>query len=454
MERDLSLLLPDIAFLLTAVAALIGEMFHRPKIVFLTSIIGLVVSFFLTVPLLNADTTVFSGTFRIDSLSVFAKIILLPSTLLILFLTRHELGNTIRAGSVYTLLLFTTLGAIILSGAGDLMFLILGMLIASLSSYALVLYPGTKKSTEAGMKYFIFGSISTALMLFGLTYWYGLSGSTLLTDLPKATGMPLLGLVGTIGILAGLGYKASLVPFQFWTPDAYEGAPVSIAAYLSVIPKIGAIFALMQIAKNVPAGVDWMLIISLIAIATMIFGTVTALLQNNVMRLFAYSSITQSGYLLFAVAMFGKSMLALPSLLVFAGAYAAMNTGAFAVISQVGPKLSSYEGLSKKHAWLATAMTIFLLSLVGIPPLFGFIGKTMLFGAAIEGGALALAVIGIINTVISLGVYLRIIAPMYWGERKTGLQLSLPLTFVWSICLAVTLILGVISAVFLAQYFR
>lgn len=453
MERDLSLLLPDIALLLTAVAALIAEMFHREKVVFRISISGLILAFFLTLPQLSADTTVFSGTFRVDSLSGFAKVILVPATLLILLLTQYELGKTKRAGSVYTLLLFTTLGSLVLAGAGDMMFLILGMLIASLASYALVLYPQTEKSTEAGMKYFIFGSISTALMLFGLTYWYGLSGSTLLSDLPTIENMQILGLVGTIGVLAGLGYKASLVPFHFWTPDAYEGGPVSIAAYLSVIPKIGSIFALMQIAKNIPAGVDWTLIISLIAIATMTFGNVAALLQKNVVRLFAYSSITQSGYLLFAVAMYGKSMLSLSSLLVFASAYAVMNIGAFAVISQFGPKLSSYDGLSKNHPWLAAAMTVFLFSLVGIPPLFGFVGKIMLFGAAIEGGALPLAVFGIINTVVSLGVYARIISPMYWGEKKIGKQLSPQLTFVWSVCFGITLIFGVISTAFLAQFY-
>jgi len=451
MERDLQLLLPDIVFLLTAVFALFGEMFHRKNLVFFLSIVGMSVSFFLTLPLLNIQTTVFFQTFRIDELSVWAKLILLPSTALTLFLVRYELGKTIRVGTVYTLLLFTTFGAVVLSGAGDLMFLILGMLLTSLGSYALVTYQASGKATEAGMKYFIFGSISTAVMLLGLTYFYGAAGSTLLSDLPKAAGMPLVLLVGTVGLIAGLGYKASLVPFHFWTPDAYEGAPTSVAAYLSVIPKIGGLFALAQFAKNLPLGIDWPLLVTLIAVVTMTYGNVAALLQNNVKRLLAYSSIAQSGYFLLAIAFIGKSAVSLPALLTFAAAYAAMNIGAFAVTVQAGPRLSDFSGLAKSSAWLAFAMVVFLLSLVGIPPLFGFIGKILLFGAAIQNRAVFLAVVGILNSVISLGVYIRIIQPMYWGEKKGKLALFAPVTTVWVVCLAITLVLGFAGTVFLMR---
>jgi len=452
MERDLQLLLPDIAFLLTAVFALIGEMFHRKHITFLVSLTGLSVSFILTLPILNVDTTVFSQTFRVDALSVWANLILFPATVLILILARFELGKSVRVGSIYTLLLFTTLGAIVLAGSGDMMFLILGMLLTSLGSYALVTYPGSISATEAGMKYFIFGSISTALMLFGLTYWYGLAGSTLLLDLPKADGLPLAATIGIIGVIAGLGYKASLVPFHFWTPDAYEGAPVSIAAYLSVIPKIGGLFALAQVAKNLPGGFDWALLITLVSIATMTYGNVAALFQNNIKRLLAYSSIAQSGYFLFAVAFIGKSSLAIPSLIVFAAAYAAMNIGAFAVTLQTGEKLADFSGLIRKKPWLAIAMTVFLLSLIGIPPLFGFIGKILLFGAAIETKAIFLAVVGILNSVISLGVYIRIIAPMYWGKKEGRLTLSRHITSVWASCLAITLALGLVAAIFFWRF--
>jgi NADH-quinone oxidoreductase subunit N len=454
MERDLQLLLPDIVLLLTAVFALVGEMLHRKQLVFITSLVGLILSFLLTIPVLNANTTVFSQTFRVDTLSIWAKLIVLPATALILLLTRFELGRTVRVGSIYTLLLFTALGAIVLAGSGDMMFLILGMLLTSLGSYALVTYPGSISATEAGMKYFIFGSISTALMLFGLTYWYGATGSTLLLDLPKASGMPLAALIGTIGVIAGLGYKASLVPFHFWTPDAYEGAPVSIAAYLSIIPKIGGLFALAQIAKNLPGGVDWTLLIILLAIATMTYGTVAALFQNNVKRLLAYSSIAQSGYFLFAVAFLGKSDLAVPGLIIFAAAYAAMNIGAFAVAAQVGTRLSDFGGLAKRKPWVAFAMVIFLLSLVGIPPLFGFIGKILLFGVAIENQAVLLATAGILNSVISLAVYLRIVAPMYWGRETQTPKLSLSVTFVWMTCLLITLIVGLSAAIWIFRFYQ
>lgn len=453
MERDLQLLLPDIALLLTAVFALVGEMFHRKNVAFLVSIAGLFISFSLTLPLLNINTSVFSQTYRIDALSLWGRVILLSATALILPLAYIELGKTVRAGSVYTLLLFTTLGAIVLSASGDMMFLILGMLLTSLGSYALVAYPGSINATEAGMKYFIFGSISTALMLFGLTYWYGAAGSTLLLDLSKAEIMPLAAMVGVIGVIAGLGYKASLVPFHFWTPDAYEGAPVSIAAYLSIIPKIGGLLALVQIAKNLPGGVNWPLLISLLAIVTMTYGNVAALFQTNIKRLLAYSSIAQSGYFLFAVAFADKSGLVIPALIVFAAAYAAMNIGAFAAVLQAGDTLSDFSGLIRKHPWLTIAMTIFLLSLIGIPPLFGFIGKILLFGIAIESKAILLAIIGILNSVISLGVYMRIITPMYWGKRGKAITLSSPITSVWTICLAITLVAGLVSVIFFTRIF-
>lgn len=453
MQRDLQLLLPDIAFLLTAVIALVAEMIKRKQLVIIISIAGLVISFFLTLPLLNITTTVFSQTFRIDAFSIWAKLILFPATALILLLVRYELGKRIRAGSVYIILLFTTLGAIALSGAGDMMFLILGMLLTSLGSYALVTYHGNTNATEAGMKYFIFGSISTALMLFGLSYWYGATGSTLLLDLPKSSAMPLAAMIGTIGVIAGLGYKASLVPFHFWTPDAYEGAPASIAAYLSIVPKIGGLFALGQIAKNLPGGVDWLLLITLISITTMTYGNVAALFQTDIKRLLAYSSIAQSGYFLFAIAYIGKSSLALAAIIIFAAAYTAMNIGAFAIVLQTGAKLINFSGLIRKNQWIAIAMTIFLLSLVGIPPLFGFIGKILLFGVIIENKTIPLALFGIINAVISLVVYLRIIVPMYWKDKKGSLAFSSSIAFVWIVCLAITLVLGFVSAIFLSRFF-
>ena len=252
MARDLALLIPEIAVLLTAVGALIAEMLRRPRIALVVSVIGLIVATGLTLRLIGEDTTVFGGSFRVDELSVWAKLILLPATVLSIFLARVDVRGTAREGTVYSLLCFATLGALVLAGAGDTMFLVLGTLLTGLATFALVAYPDTDPATEAAMKFFVFASVTGAIMIFGLSYWFGAAGSTLLADLPGMDTMPMAVIIGFVAVVIGLGYKASLVPFHFWAPDAYEGGPLSIAAYLSVVPKIGALFALAQVVRDLP----------------------------------------------------------------------------------------------------------------------------------------------------------------------------------------------------------
>ncbi|WVM91333.1 proton-conducting transporter membrane subunit [Halopseudomonas pachastrellae] len=252
MARDLALLIPEIAVLLTAVGALIAEMLRRPHIALLVAVSGLIVATALTVGLIGEDTTVFGGSFRVDELSVWAKLILLPATILAIFLARVDVRGTVREVTVYNLLCFATIGALVLAGAGDTMFLILGTLLTGLATFALVAYPDTDPATEAAMKFFVFASVTGAIMIFGLSYWFGAAGSTLLADLPGMDTMPMAVLLGFVAVVVGLGYKASLVPFHFWAPDAYEGGPLSIAAYLSVVPKIGALFALAQVVRDLP----------------------------------------------------------------------------------------------------------------------------------------------------------------------------------------------------------
>ena len=196
-----------------------------------------------------------------------------------------------REGTVYSLLCFATIGALVLAGAGDTMFLVLGTLLTGLATFALVAYPDTDPATEAAMKFFVFASVTGAIMIFGLSYWFGAAGSTLLADLPGMDTMPMAVLLGFVAVVVGLGYKASLVPFHFWAPDAYEGGPLSIAAYLSVVPKIGALFALAQVVRDLPPESGWTAIIAGLAVLTMTYGYLAALAQTNVIRLLAYSSI-------------------------------------------------------------------------------------------------------------------------------------------------------------------
>lgn len=418
MTRDLVLLIPEIAVLLTAVGALIAEMLRRPRIALTVAILGLLVATGLTLRLIGTDTTVFGGSFRIDTLSVWAKLILLPATVLSMLLARVDVRGTAREGTVYTLLCLATLGALVLAGAGDTMFLVLGTLLTGLATFALVAYPDTDPATEAAMKFFVFASVTTAVMIFGLSYWFGATGSTLLSELSSADAMPVALILGLVTVLVGLGYKASLVPFHFWAPDAYEGGPLSIAAYLSVVPKVGALFALAQVARDLPAESGWPTAIAVLAILTMTYGYLAALAQDNVVRLLAYSSIAQSGYFLLGIVAVGSSTLALPSIIVFAGAYAAMNLGAFAVVAATGRTLDQFRGLGRVQPLMGIAMVVFLLSLVGIPPLAGFVGKFLLFAASIEAQFAWLAVVAIANSVLSLAVYLRIVVPMYQAAEK------------------------------------
>lgn len=418
MGRDLGLLLPEIVVLLAAVAALVAEMLRRPRWALASLLAGLLLATGLAARLVGQETTVFMGTFRVDGLSTWAKLILLPGTALAALLAVPEVRGTDREGTFYSLLGFTTLGPLALAGAGDAMFLVLGTLLSSLGSFALVAYPRDDRATEAAMKYFVFGSVTGAAMIFGLTYWFAGAGSTLLADLSGLAGAPLAA-AGLIAILIGLGYKAALAPFHFWAPDAYDGGPVAVAAYLSVVPKVGAIFALAQAVRDLPTGpVDWRLAVAALAAVSMTWGNLAALPQTNVVRLLAYSSVAQAGYFLLGVAAAGRSDLATRGLVVFAAAYAAMNLGAFAVVAGAGRDLAALRGLGRADPWAGGALVVFLLSLVGVPPLAGFAGKALLFGAALDGGLAWLAVVAILNSVLSLAVYLRIIVALYQEPRE------------------------------------
>ncbi len=355
MGHDLGLVLPEIVVVLTGVVALITGMLNQHRLAMPVTVVGNLLATALTIPLVGDDTLVFLGTYQVNDLSVWAKLVLLPTVALIAVLAVPEIRGTDREATVFALLSFTTVGALALAGAGDVIFLVLGVLISSLGSFALVAYPRDDRSTEAAMKYFVFGSVTSAAMIFGLTFWLGGMGSTLLADLPGLDGKPLAAAVGLVAVTVGLGYKAALAPFHFWAPDAYDGAPVVVAAYLSIVPKIGAVFALAAVARALPAEIiDWRLLFAVLATVSMTYGNLVALVQTNVVRLLAYSSIAQTGYFLLGVVALGRDELAVESLVTFAAAYAAMNLGAFAVVRQAGRDLDAFAGLGRSNLWAGT----------------------------------------------------------------------------------------------------
>jgi NADH-quinone oxidoreductase subunit N len=327
---------------------------------------------------------------------------------------------------------------------------VLGVVLTGLGSFAMVAWPRDDAATEAAMKYLVFGAVTGSVMIYGLTFWFGGAGSTLFSELGALDGKPLIALAGLVAVLIGLGYKAALVPFQFWAPDAYDGAPVSVAAFLSVITKVAAIIAFAQVLRDLPVATGWPVVVALIAAVTMTFGYLAALVQSNVVRLLAYSSVAQAGYFLLGIVALGTSPLALPSVIVFGAAYVAMNLGAFAVIMIAGRDLDDFRGFGRARPVIGVAMVVFLLSLTGIPPLFGFVGKVLLFGAATEAGYLWLAVIGILNSVLALAVYLRIVVPMYQaGDGDAGrTEVAPPLLVVLGATALVTVLMGLFAGVF------
>jgi len=291
-------------------------------------------------------------------------------------------------------------------------------------------------------------------MVYGFSWWFGLTGATDLAGIgERLPDAPTAAVVASTAlVIVGLGYKAALVPFHFWTPDAYVGAPLPIAAYLSVLPKIAGLVALARVLPLALPGdaIGWSTAIAVIAAATMTLGNLAALPQRNVVRLLAYSSIAQSGYLLMGVAALPGSNEGLPALVYYAIAYAATNLAAFAVVlavqrEQGSVDLDAFAGLGRRHPWWTAALVLSLLSLLGLPPLAGFVGKLEVFKAAIDADQAWLAIVAIVNTVISLYYYLRVIAPAVLadGQPRRATAAALPLTAVLAVTGVATVAIGV-----------
>jgi proton-translocating NADH-quinone oxidoreductase chain N len=357
----------------------------------------------------------------VDGLSLTLATLIGVTGALCVALARPVLAGSDREGEFYAVLAFASLSATLLGMVADAA--LLGLAIGALGLATFVMTGYLRRSArgnEASIKYYIFGTVTGATMLYGLSWWFGLAGTTNLELIGEklADGPAGIVIASTVLVLFGLGYKAAVVPFHFWTPDAYDGAPLPVAAYLSVLPKLAALVALARVLPlalpDDTAG--WTTAIAVLAAATMTLGNVAALPQRNVVRLLAYSSIAQSGYLLMGVAALEASDQALPALVYYALAYAAMNLAAFAVVLAVQRErrsvdLDAFRGLGRAHPWWTAALVLAFLSLLGLPPLAGFVGKLELFTAAVDADQAWLAVVAVINTVISLYYYLRVIAP-------------------------------------------
>ncbi|MDQ7844221.1 MAG: NADH-quinone oxidoreductase subunit N [Armatimonadota bacterium] len=365
--------------------------------------------------------TVFFGTYAVDGFAVFFKIVTVVATALVILASLETLQSRFE-GEFYALLVFTALGLVLMAASTDLILLALAIEYVSLTSYVLAGFlKASPKSNEAGIKYFLFGAAASAVMLFGFSIVYGLSGSTNLYDIAgrlRTAPLPALYL-GVALMLAGFGFKISMVPFHQWTPDVYEGAPTPVAAFLSVASKAAGFAALVRVLLLAvdPARVDWVLLLSLLAAVTMTLGNLLALPQRNIKRMLAYSSISHAGFILIAVAAF-RGHFGTPGLLVYLLGYTFTQLGAFFVAVLIGARLRTdeipdYAGLARRAPVSSFLMAVFMLSLTGIPPTAVFVGKFYVLAAAIETGLLWLAVVGVVNSVISLFYYVGVIRAMY-----------------------------------------
>lgn len=427
MGTSLAHVAPQIALVVGASIVLLTMLFVRQSRQWWgapMTLVVLAVAAGVTVNLLGgAQVITFDELWALDRVTGIATLVILGATAVVVLLARQWFDTDVRHGEVYVLLLFGALGATVLAGAADLNELVVGVTLSSVTGYVLAAYHrGAPASVEAGIKYFLVGAFANVTLLIGVVLVFAAAGTTLYADLGArlADGGAALLLPGSVLTVVGLTFKLGAAPAHSWLPDVAEGAPVPSAAFLTVVPKIGAFVAVSRFVMLLPEDASgWRPMVAVLAVLTMTLGNLAALQQDDVRRLLGWSSVSQSGYALMAVAALGRSDQALPALLLFLVAYAAGNLTCFAVVAQLRGRTSTedHRGLISSRPGLVVAMSLGMLSLVGIPPLAGFAGKLALFTATIDAGLAWVAVAAVVNTVVSLAYYLRVIAAMVDGHR-------------------------------------
>ncbi len=374
------------------------------------------------------DETASRGLLAIDGFAAFFKVVALVSAALTLLMSAPYLRvEKLRAGEYHFLILCATLGMMFMASGMDLITLFIGLETMAVSFYVLAGYlKPNPRSNEAAVKYFLLGAFSLGVLLYGMSLLYGATGTTRLEETAAALagqGPELVLVLAVVLVGAGMGFKIAAVPFHMWAPDVYEGAPTPVTAFLSVGSKAASFAMLVRIfLEGLPSlGAEWTTFFWVLAVVTMTVGNVAALTQSNLKRMLAYSSIAHAGYLLMGVV--AGTQRGVAAMLVYVGVYLFMQLGAFAVVAAmrrrdvVGDELKDLTGLSRRSPMTAVAMLFFMLSLGGIPPTAGFMGKVWLFGAAIDAGFVWLAVIAVANSAVSLYYYLRVVVFMWINEE-------------------------------------
>jgi len=438
---------------LNAVAALIGLGFAAYQLVwFWKGLAG------------EAPYVGFDGRFTLDTFAIYLKLIMVLATALVVLISVKYLEiEHSHYGEYYALLLFSAVGMMFLASGTDLIVLFIALELMALCEYVLTGFlRGNRRSNEAAVKFFLLGAFSSGLLLYGMSLLYGIAGSTRLRDiaagLSERPSSDPLSWVAMITLLAGLFFKIAAVPFHQWTPDAYEGAPTSITAFISVGPKVASFAILLRIlfAGIRPLNVEWQALTIGVAIATMTLGNLAAITQTNIKRFFGYSTISHVGYLLLGVIAAADgtaqgSRDGLTAVIIYLLVYAFMNLGAFAVIIMmrrkdlIGDEIDDLAGLMSRAPGAAILMLIFLLSLAGVPPTAGFIGKYWIFLSLIETGHYGLAVLAVAYAVVALYYYFRVVVAMFMKKSPDTIPLATSpgLSVALAVTLSATLVIGI-----------
>lgn len=410
----------------------------------------------------------FGGSFTLDTFAIYFKLIIVVATALVVLLSAKYLEiEDAHLGEYYALLLFSVVGMMFLASGTDLIVLFIALELMALCEYVLTGFlRGNRRSNEAAVKFFLLGAFSSGLLLYGMSLLYGIGGSTNLSviaqRLAERPSPDPLSWVAMITLLAGIYFKVAAVPFHQWTPDAYEGAPTSITAFISVAPKVAsfAFFIRILIAGLWPMRAEWQVLTMGVAIATMTLGNLAAITQTNIKRFFGYSTISHVGYLLLGlVALADGNQDGLTAIAIYLLVYAFMNLGAFAVIIMmrrkdlIGDEIDDLSGLMARAPGMAVLMLIFLLSLSGIPPTAGFIGKYFIFLSLIETGHYYLAVLAVGYAVVALYYYFRIVVAMFMKKVPDTVPLATGpgLRVALAVTVAMTLIIGIYPQPFIAM---
>ena len=461
---DYAAIIPMTIIALSAIAAMIAEAIRRPgerMPIYGFGLIGTIGAGVASVFLWDSDAQSF-GVIRSDNFALFINIVLCIVGLLTMLFSHETVEREeIPAGEYYALTLFGLCGMMMMAAATDLLVIFVALEILSLSVYVLTgIRRASAGGAEAAFKYFLLGAFSSAFFLYGIAFAFAMSGSTRLEQISIALSSqgggapPTLALMA-VGLLAvGFCFKISAVPFHMWTPDAYEGAPTIVTAFMSTGVKAAAFAAFVRVFLSPFDSLQeqWIPLLSVIAAVTMILGTVVGVVQTNVKRMLAYSSIAHAGYLL--LGLIAANSTGKAAVLFYLLTYAVSNLGAMGIVALLGSaqhqhdELRDFSGLARSRPGLAGLMTVFLLSLGGFPPMAGFIGKWYIFSAAIQEGHYWLAIIGVLTSVVSVFFYLRIVVMMYMTEGSEVVRPRLPVTAIAGLALATIAVfyLGVLPA--------